>query len=185
MNPSIVASRYAKSLLNLSLERKELEDVQKDMALVFNTIKANKDLSVLLKSPIIRPDKKLAVLTAIFTDSIGKLALEFMKILTKKKREKYLLEIAFSFQSQYKRHKNITTAKFSSAIKMDASMREKVLAIIKKTNSGEVDLVEVIDEDLIGGFVLRIDDTQIDASVQNSLNNLHKKFSENPYVKEI
>lgn len=185
MKQSIVATRYAKSLLNLAIERKELEQCYKDMQLISSVCAESKDLAIMLKSPVIRPDKKLAVLHGIFQKDLGTLSNGFIEIITKKKREMYLENIATSFQDLYKRHNNITTAKVSSAIALDKTLKDKIMAIVKKTATGDVDLIEEVNKDLIGGFVLRIDDTQVDASIQNKLNQLKKDFSKNPYVKEF
>ena len=185
MKHSIVGTRYAKSLLNLAIEKGDLDQCYKDMQLIASVCKTSKDLANMLKSPVIRPDKKLAVLNGIFNKELGTLSNAFVEIITKKKREMYLKEIAISFQDLYKKHNNITTAKVSSAIALDKDLKSKIMAIVKQSAQGDVDLVEEINEDLIGGFVLRIDDTQVDASIQNKLNQLKKNFSKNPYVKEF
>lgn len=185
MNYSIVASRYAKSLLGLAIERKELESCFKDMKIVFETCHSSKDLSIMLKSPVIRADKKIAVLTAVFGKSVSELSMGFINIITKKKREMHLEGIAYAFMDQYKKYNNITTAKVSTAIALDKALKDKILAIVKTKATGDVELVEEVNEELIGGFVLKIDDTQLDASVQHQLKELKKNFNKNPYVKEF
>lgn len=180
-----VSFRYAKSLLDLSLEKGQLEQVREDMQLVLDTIRESHDLQLMLKSPIIKTDKKQAILKAIFGGKIGVISSEFIDIITRKRRESELEGIADAFISQYKNHKQILSAVITTASGLDKSLREKVLAIVKGSTKSEVELIEKINKDLIGGFVLRVDDQQVDASILRQIKNLDRTFSENPYIKEM
>jgi len=110
---------------------------------------------------------------------------EFIDIITRKRREFELEGIAESFLNQYKKHKQILTAVITTASGLDKSLREKVMQIVKGSTNSEVVLEEKINKDLIGGFVLRVGDQQVDASILRQIKNLDRSFSENPYVKEI
>lgn len=180
-----LASRYSRSLLLLAIERGELEEVYNDMKLVANTCSENKDFTVLLRSPIIKTDKKRSILREIFAGKINKTSMAFLEIITNKRREYFLEKIAVEFLSQYKENKKITSATVTTSVKLDNDLKEKILALIKNQMKQDVDLVELVDEKLIGGFILRIGDTQIDSSIQRRLNDLRKSFKENPYVKEF
>jgi F-type H+-transporting ATPase subunit delta len=181
----IVANRYAKSLLQLAVEKGQLEKVFADMQFVQSVYSGNKDFVTFLNSPIIKTDKKLAVLKAVFTGNISDMSLNFFTILAGKHREMYMGSIAKAFIEQYKEHKNILTAVITSATGIDATVRAKVLELVKKTTKGEVELIEKTDKTLIGGFVLRIGDKQVDASISRKLNDLRKSFSENPHTINI
>lgn len=176
----IVANRYAKSLLELAVEKGQLEKVFADMQYVQGVCSGSKEFISFLNSPIIGTDKKQAVLKSVFGNNISELTAGFFHILTGKRRENYLGDIAKSFVAQYKEHKHITTAIVTSAAGIDAGARAKILEIVKQSAKGEVELVEKVDKDLIGGFVLRIGDKQVDASISRKLNDLRKSFSENP-----
>lgn len=178
----IVATRYAKSLLQLAVEKGQLEKVYADMLFVQDVCEKHKDFVNFLNSPIINTDKKLAVLKEIFKGHISEMSLGFFVILANKRREMYMGDIARSFVTQYKEHKNILTAVITSARGIDATVKAKVLELVKQTTKGEVELVEKVDKDLIGGFVLRIGDKQVDASVSRKLNDLRKTFTENPFT---
>lgn len=181
----IVANRYAKSLLELADEKGQLEKVYADMQFVQGVYNSSKDFVNFLNSPIIKTDKKLAVLKAVFGSNISEMSLNFFTILANKRREMYVGGIAKAFIAQYKEHKNITTAVITSAIVIDETIRAKVLELVKKSVKGEVELIEKTDKDLIGGFVLRIGDKQVDASISRKLNELRKSFSENPHTINI
>ncbi|MGZ3863574.1 MAG: ATP synthase F1 subunit delta [Bacteroidia bacterium] len=176
----IVATRYAKSLLQLAVEKGQLEKVYADMQLVTDICEKNKDFVNFINSPIINSDKKQAVLKEVLKNNVSEITLGFFDVLAAKRRENYIAEIAKAFAAQYKEHKNILTAVITSAAGIDSTVKTKVLELVKQTTKGEVELVEKIDKDLIGGFVLRIGDKQVDASVSRKLNDLRKTFTENP-----
>ncbi|CAN5267113.1 ATP synthase F1 subunit delta [soil metagenome] len=180
-----VAYRYAKSLIDLSIERGQLDQVREDMQLVFNTIRASHEFAVMLKSPVIKTDKKQEILKAIFGGKIGVISSEFIDIITRKHRERELEGIADSFLTQYKINKKILTAVITTASGLDKTLRDQVLQIVKGSTSSEVELTEQINKELIGGFVLRIGDQQVDASIIRQIKNLDRTFSENPYIREV
>ena len=181
----IVASRYAKSLLDLAVEKGQLEAIRKDMQLVKSVCVSNIDFVIFLESPVIKTDKKKEILSSVFKGKVSDLTMAFMNIIADKRREGYIDDIAKAFDEQYKIHKNVLTAVITSASGIDDATRAKVMELVKSTASGEVDLIEKTDAALIGGFVLRIGDKQYDTSVTRKLNDLRKNFSENPFVKEF
>ena len=172
----IVADRYASSLMQLAKERGKVEEVRRDMKLVLDTINQNHELGLLLKSPVIKTDKKTAVLTQIFGGKVSEMSLGFLKLITSKHRENILAGIAKSFNEQYKRDHNIFTAVVTSANGLDEKTRQKMIELVKSQMKGEVELVERIDKSAIGGFVLRIGDRQVDKSVARQLSNLKKEL---------
>ena len=185
MKDTKVAARYAKSLLDLSIEMKSLEVVLADMKMIYAVCAANSELAAVLKSPIIKSDKKLSILNEIFGKQISPLTQKFVNLLSVKARESYIMDIAEQFANQYKTNKGITTAVISSATALDEASRKRVLELVKGASNSEVELQEKVKADLIGGFVLRIGDTQVDATVLRQIKNLKRNFSENPYVKEF
>lgn len=185
MKDTKVAARYAKSLLDLSIEMKSLEVVLADMRLILSVCSANPELAVVLRSPIIKSDKKLSILTELFGKQICPLTQKFINLLSLKGRESYIMYIAEQFINQYKENKGITTAVITSASSLDEASRNQVMSIVKNAAKSEVVLEEKVKADLLGGFVLRIGDTQVDASVLRQIKNLRRNFSENPYVKEF
>ena len=121
----------------------------------------------------------------VFGSHIGELVKGFMTLLTSKSRESFLSEIAASFLEQVKVYKNITTVEVVSAIKLDDATRTNVLSLANKMAKGEVDLREKVDPTLIGGFILRVGDQQVDASVSSEIRDLRRQFEKNPFVAEL
>jgi F-type H+-transporting ATPase subunit delta len=186
MKESRVSHRYAKSLLDLALEKGQLEQVSEDMRMVTETIRGNRDFSVLLKSPVIKTDKKQEILKAVFGGQIGVITTEFLDIITRKRREGELEGIAEAFASQYRKHKQILTAVITTASGLDEKLRAQVMEVVKQSAGGKaIELVEKTDKSLIGGFILRVGDKQVDASVMRQIRDLERNFSENPYISEL
>ncbi|MDO9000317.1 ATP synthase F1 subunit delta [Sediminibacterium sp.] len=179
----IVASRYAKSLIDLSIESKQLEETRNDMKLVKQVCDENHDFVVLLNSPVVKTDKKVEILNSVFSGKISKLSLTFLNLLSKKRRESYIPEIAIAYDEQYKIKKHITTAVIKTATVLDTKLKSRVLEIVKQnTGEGEIELIENIDPSIIGGFVLSISDKQLDQSVKRKLNDLRKNLLSNKYI---
>jgi F-type H+-transporting ATPase subunit delta len=173
----VAANRYAKSLMDLAIETNQLDVVRKDLKLLGAAIEDIRDLQLLLSSPIVKKDKKILVFNSIFESHISKTSMSFLKLITNKNRESQLTDILHAFEEQYKVHNNIHTAVVTSAMGLDQKTREKVLDLVKTQMKGEVELIEKVDKNAIGGFVLRIGDKQVDRSVATELSNLKKQLT--------
>lgn len=186
MTDSRAASRYVKSLLSLAVEQKSLDAVHKDMQLFSKTVEENRQFRLMLTSPIIKHDTKREILEKLFKGKVNKLTLSIFDIITKKNREPLLPAIAKEFHSAYNDYKGIGVASVTTAVPLDAKLKGEIEKLVKKySDKKEIELVEKIDKDMIGGFVLNVGDKQIDASIKNKLKALKVKFSQNPYIKEF
>jgi len=179
-----VAKRYAKSLIDLARETGVMDAVGADMKLFVAICEQNRDLVLLLANPIIHADKKLNVLRKVFEGKMNKVSISFFEIITRKGREPFLESIAKEFVQQYKKFKGIQTAVITSAVGLDDKLRAEVYKIIRDNVKSEVELVEKVDKNIIGGFILRMDDKQFDASIASDLGKLTKEFASNPYVRK-
>ncbi len=179
-----VAKRYAKSLIDLSRETGVIDAAGADMKLFVAVCEQNRDLSLLLANPIIHADKKLNILKKVFDGKMNTLSISFFDIITRKGREAYLEGIAKEFVQRYKNYKGIQTAVITSAVGLDDKLRSEVYRLVKESVKSEVELIEKVDKNLIGGFVLRMDDKQYDASIASELRKLTKEFAGNPYVRK-
>ena len=184
MKGSRAAVRYAKALKELALEQGVLEKVCDDMKLITSVCESNHDFAVMLQSPVIKADKKQSILSEVFKGKVSKLTELFLKILTSKRRESYIEAIAIEFVKQFKEHKKILTAVVTTAQGLDEELRKKVLKVVQGSGNSEIELVEKINEKLIGGFTLQVGDKRVDASLAKQIRKLSQSFSENPYIKE-
>lgn len=181
-----VAQRYVKSLLGLAVEQGALEQVHQDMLLFSRVCDTSRPFVMMLRSPIVRHEKKREVLHALFENKVSALTFSIIDIITRKNREPLLPAIALEFHNAYNDYKGIGKASVITAVPLDAQAKENINAIVKKlSNRNQIELDQRVDESLIGGFVLNVGDRQIDASVKNKLKSLKVKFSENPYIKEF
>ncbi len=181
----IVPSRYAKALIDLAVETKQLEEVANDMRLIKQVCRENREFVILLESPVVKTDKKMAIFKSIFGGKISVTTSTFLDLIARKRREGYIDDIAYAFDEQYKLYKNITTAVVTTAVPLDSATKNKIIEMVKKNAKGEVQLIEKVDKGLIGGFVLTVNDRQIDASIKRKLNDLRKNFSTNLYVPDL
>lgn len=186
MSVNKIAARYAKTLIDLSKEQGSLDATFEDVK-GFKEACSNRDLYLLLKSPIVNTEKKLSILKAIFTGKVSPLMLSFVNIITKKGREMHLPEICAEFINLYQLHNRISKVTITTANPMEAAD----LATIKaKLLSSEVtlDTLEIdtkIDASIIGGFIIQIGDRLYDASVLHKLDELKKQFSSNLFEATI
>lgn len=180
-----VASRYAKSLLGIAVELNQLEDVHNDMQMISKVCNENNELVLLLKSPIINSDKKEAILTEIFGKKISQISNTFIAIILNKRRENIIPAIADAFILTYKEHKNITTAIVTTAVALSDAQKKAVIKLLNSQGKENVELKEIVNNEIIGGMILRVGDKQVDESIKRKLANLEMEFDENPYVKEI
>jgi F-type H+-transporting ATPase subunit delta len=184
-NPRL-AARYAKSLLDLAVEKDQLEAVYNDMRFLQDLIRGSRELTNLLKSPIINPDKKDKILDAITAGRVSVTISTFIKLLVAKGREIYLAEIVHAFIEQYKTYKGIQTVKLTTAVPVGEELKKAIVAKVSgERNADKIELVTAVDENLIGGFVLEIGDELVDGSVAFDLKNIKKQFQNNDFIYKI
>lgn len=184
-NPRL-ATRYAKSLIDLALEQGKLEEVYADMLWLQSVCKTNRDFVNVLRSPVIKPDIKKKIVEAITTGRIDEMTAAFIRLIITKGRESNLPEISSAFVESYKEKKNIHTIKLTTAAPVDDATRNSIINQIKESSGYEnVQVEESIDEDLIGGFVLQIGDRLVDASIAYDLRAIAKQFDNNDFIYKL
>lgn len=173
------ANRYAKALLDLALEKKQEELIYKDMQFIAETIAENSELEMLLSSPIYKIANQKKALTAVFDKKISALSNNLIDLLATNKRMPLFQTIANQYSILYHKVKNVVEANVTTAIPLDDEMRRQILTKAKKlAKNKEINLKSTIDESIIGGFILRVGDVQIDASVLNKLGKLKRELKE-------
>jgi F-type H+-transporting ATPase subunit delta len=181
-----LAHRYAKSLIDLAIETNQLDAVFADISLVKETIKSSKDFALLLQSPIIKADKKTAIINAVLNGKVSALTTSFSKLLINKGREADLLEIANAFIEQYNTIKGIKIVQLTTATEISnevkKSLEQKVSAALQ---GNTIQLQTQVNEKLIGGFVLEFENKLLDASILRDLNDIKQQFSKNLYIQEL
>lgn len=175
---SRAAIRYAKALLSLAKDQNVAEAVNKDMELITKTISDNHELELLLKNAIVKSEDKKAILSKVFT-GLNSDSVSLLNLLIENKRIDILDEVASKYTSLYDDYIGKEVATVITAVPMTSDMEIKVLAKVKELTPKSVELHNVIDESILGGFILRIGDKQYNASIANKLNKLKREFSLN------
>ena len=185
LNPRL-ASRYAKSLIDLAVEQDALETTLQDMQLIDATVRGSKEFASILRSPVIKADKKEAIIDAIFAARLSPLTRAFVRLLTQKGRENTLGEMATSFIKQYREMKHISQVRLITAAPVSEAVREQISSRVAASMPGQrIELSTDVQPELIGGFVLEMDDKLVDASIRRDLNDIKKQFLKNLYVPEL
>jgi F-type H+-transporting ATPase subunit delta len=172
MSVGIVAARYAKSLIELAKEKNVLEQVFEDMKLFKETADNSRDLMLALKSPVVRHHQKLAILKSLFKERVNPISYSIFEIITKKNRESIMDAIAEEFILAYNSFQGIQKASVITSVALTEELRKQFIDIVTKSTGKKVELEEKVDTSLIGGYILRINDRQIDTSLKSRLNEL-------------
>jgi F-type H+-transporting ATPase subunit delta len=185
LNPRL-ASRYAKSILDLAIERNEVDKVFQDMEWLYAAIKSSRELVNLLRSPIINLDTKNKIMSEVTKGKIGELTAAFVKLLVQKGRESVLPEIVNSFLAQYRAFKKIYQVRLTTAIPASEDMKKMFIThLTKTTEMKNIELETVVDEEIIGGFVLQAGDKLVDASVLYDLKTIERQFENNDFIYRV
>ncbi|HEY2649812.1 MAG TPA: ATP synthase F1 subunit delta [Puia sp.] len=181
-NPRL-ATRYAKSLIDLSIEKGQLEQVYLDTLYLKGILQGSKELINFLNNPVIHSDEKLKVIQSLRSGQTTEITQTFNNLLVKKGREGYLPEIIEAFITQYKEHKGILTVILTTAIPVSDEVKNTIINRIKREGDmREVELISVVQENIIGGFILEGNGRRIDASVAYDLTKVKNRFLTNEFI---
>jgi F-type H+-transporting ATPase subunit delta len=169
------AVRYATALLELATEHNKVELIEQDILQLLKTAEEVHDFQVFLNSPLIIIDKKIAVIKQIFTD-FNQTTIDFLSLVTQNGRETVMIDIAKQFVSLLKAQRGIVPITIISAQQLEDHTKQSILSKISAAITGTAEITEQIDADLIGGFIVRMGDHQIDASVATQLKRLKQQF---------
>ncbi len=175
------AHRYAKALIDLAVEQKNIEEVKSDLELFRTTLRSNLALMQIMKSPVVTNNDKIAILNKIFSQKINPSTMGFFDLVVRKNRSFILKEIYEAFIDQYNQLHNIITATVKTASPIDAAVAKEVTGFVEKQTGKKVTLNTITDPSLIGGLVVQIGDNLYDASVSGKINKIRQNLL-NTYI---
>ncbi|MBC3845708.1 ATP synthase F1 subunit delta [Winogradskyella echinorum] len=178
MSGSRAAIRYAKAVLSLATDNKSAEAVNSDMKSITNAIVQSEDLNQMLQSPVVRSSDKKAVLTSVFKDA-NVATTNLIDTLISNKRLALLNDVATSYTQLFDQLRGTQVATVTTAVPLTADLKTKVLAKVKELTGKEAEVENIIDESILGGFILRVGDIQYNASISNKLDKLKREFKLN------
>lgn len=176
MNEARAAIRYAKATLDYAIEQKAAAKVEADMRNIADVIAGNAELQGIIASPVVKTTGKKAALEEIFKGS-HQITLGLINTLKENKRIEMLQEVAYKYIVLFEKMKGEDVAYVTSAVPLTAELEKKILAQVKKITGNSVSIENKIDENIVGGFILRVGDLQYDASVASKLNGLKREFT--------
>ena len=173
-----ISTRYANALLEISEEKKIFDKVSEDMEFIFNTFSSSKELRKIIANPVIDENKKKEIIKAIFTNKISADTLSFILFVVNKGREDYIFPIAKRFMELRDKKLGFVNVEISSAAELNDEQKIELANKLNNFTGKQVRLKYKIDSSILGGFVARIGDTVMDASILQQLKSLREKFSE-------
>lgn len=178
MNQSKISVRYAKALFELAKEQNVLKEIKSDVESILEVYNLSPELANFLTSPIFKGARKKEVLQKTFSSSVSPLTVSFLNMLVDNKREGYLRNIALYFNDLVKSDLGIQSVSISSAAPLSDNAKANLVQAVKKAYNKEIELSINIDESLIGGFILRVEDKQLDASVASRLREIKRVLTD-------
>lgn len=179
-NPKL-SSRYAKALYDFAGERNQIEEVFGDLQLFASTLKENRELQMLLRNPVVPPNQKHEIFESVFNGTLHEITYQFLDLLLKKRREPDLDSICDGLFHLYKQAHNIKTALIVTAQPLSDELRTKIVSLLTEQTRATIELKEVVDPYIIGGFVIQMDDFFLDSSILSKINKLRQEFSQNSF----
>jgi F-type H+-transporting ATPase subunit delta len=148
--------------------------------------KGSREFLNLLRSPVVKADAKISAINAVTAGKVSPLTTSFIQLMASKAREAVLPEIITSFINQYKEHKGIKTVKLTTAVPVSDAVKAEIISQVKKSGGYDnLELQEIVDPNIIGGFVLQADDKLIDASIAYDLKNISRQFENNDFIYKV
>ena len=173
MNESKISVRYSRALFQLAVEKKLLDKIYQDMILITHLCRID-EVKEILASPVILPSKKKAIMSELLGKNVEKITMSLINLLIKNGRENHLPDITRVFKDETLKYKGITATDLITATPVDENTRKQVIDLVSKVFNTKVELAEIIDEEIIGGFILKVNDNYLDASVRNKLRKIKR-----------
>jgi F-type H+-transporting ATPase subunit delta len=176
MNESKITVRYAKALFGLVKEDNSLDIQKKDIELLFQCLQEIPELLEVIHSPVMKASEKTRLFDLSFADSFSPLTVKFLHLVLESRREEYLPGICRYFLNLIKAEQGIQSAELVTAAPLDEKLRQSIIGLITKKFKSKIDLHEKVDGSLIGGFILRVGDQQLDASLSSKLEKIKNEL---------
>lgn len=173
-----VAARYALALMELGEELNILDQVAQDLRDIEETVRGSRELTLVLMSPVINPEQKLKLLTEIFGKRCSEMTMKFITLLIRKDRSEYVLGAAEEFLRMLDVKNQIVHAHVRSAVGLTETERQQLIAKLERMTGKHVRADFNTDPTLRGGFVARVGDDMIDASLKHQLERLREQFAQ-------
>lgn len=167
--------RYAKALLEFALENQKEKSVVEEMHTIVSIMESNPELQEALSSPVLPESQKRKIIGAVFSNT-SKTTQRLFDLLAQNNREGILGAVASQFVQLYDKHQGIMPATVTTAVPLTEPLEKEVLKKASTLTPFKIELKNIVDPDIKGGFILRVGDLQYNASVANRLETLKREL---------
>ena len=171
MDRGIISNRYAKAIFQYAMERKEENRLRGELEIMSEQFFAVPMLTKVLDDPTVSPAVKIDVLTNAAGKNVSDTCKQVIRLIVKNGRARYMQSIALMYDKVFRKAKNRVIMKLTTTEPASNNIENKLVDLVKY-NKEQVDFAAKTDEDIIGGFILEIEDLRLDASIRNQLNQL-------------
>ena len=173
MDNGLIPHRYAKALYKFALEHGSDARVYDEMKEVIASFQSDPRLAKVMANPYVGRKEKAEVLKAAAGDKVENDYLGFIKLILDKRREIYALQMALAYRDIYRKANRISQVKITTAVKLPDAEIKKLKDLVSNSFKGTtLEFSEAVNPDLIGGFVIDVDDSKMDASISNEIEQL-------------
>jgi len=176
MDQSKINIRYAKAFFNLAKEKGLTIELRRDAQLIANVCETSSDFILLLESPVVKTSNKVRAIKIVFEGKVNPLMINFLALITENNREKYIPGIFRNLEDLYRQEEGIKSVVLTSAKPMDEAMVSQISKFLESELHAKVELTQKVNEDLIGGYVVRFDDKQYDASIATQIRKIKEQL---------
>ncbi len=176
MNAGLISRRYAKALYEYALGRNEEQALYQRMQTLSSMLRDIPKLRDTLSSPVVPVKYKQEILREAAGRAPEQSYLDFIGLILKNNRESMLYDITLSYQTYYRRRKNISIVHLTSAGPMSEEMLTRIRRQVEKRTRGEVEFSAYTDPAVGGGFIFQLNDMRLDASVRGQLARLKRQL---------
>ena len=172
-----VARKYNTALYLTAVEINAADAVKKDIEDIRKTITGSKELQNFILTPVVNPEKKAAVMKSIFEGKVNALTLKFLDFLCEKQRINILPDITEDYLDLVNEKEGVVKAFVKTAVDISDSEKSALNAKLKDYTGKEITATYTVDPSIKGGFIARVDDRIIDASIIRQLELLKERFT--------
>lgn len=180
MDIGVVAKRYAKALLQYAIDEKQEDLIYQETLLFVEHYKSVPQLAEVLHNPLLHASEKEEIICRAVSESVSPIWKNFASLVVSHHRESFMIFIAHSFITLYRRHRHICIGKLTTTVPVDKQVKQRIEQWVRTAlkTSTEVVLETRVNPDIIGGFIFEVDDLRMDASVLHQFEQIKKQFIE-------
>ncbi len=176
MNDSKIPVRYSKALFQLATEKNLLDNIYQDIVYIAGICEVA-EIKEILFNPIMIPSKKKAIFHELLGENISNITLSMVDLMIKNGREQFLPSITRVFRQETLKFKGITETGLTTAVPVNKLIKKQITDFVSSAFNTKINLIENVDKEILGGFILRINDSFIDASLRKKLRMIKKGLS--------